>query len=394
MVTVSEVVVRAIPEGISETTDGLEEVESATKETTDQMGEQSEEMSSFAQSFQGSMGAILAGLGVATAGLLSQVPVIGEAFSGLTAVVDAVALRLDSVLRPVFGPITNKLMNLADTIATADGKFGLFLDVIITTAAILGTIAGIVVAVSAAASVLAGTFGTLATVGSVILGILGTLVTILGLPLIIIGALIVGLALLAFMFRDEITSAIGDAIQWLKDITNEFTTMVSNAKEWGSNLLSGFVESVVDFAGSVPQKIRNFVSDVEDKFDGLVSDAKDWGSDLLSGFITGIENKIQDVKEKVNEFAGAVRERMPGSNAETGPLSDLKESGQALPQTFAEGISANSGVSLRATEDALNGGGDFIGSVGGGASKVYLDGQRVDNNQGRFRKDSLTRRGG
>ena len=393
MVTVSEVVVRAVPEGISETTDGLEEVESATKETTDQMSEQSEEMSSFAQSFQGSMSAILAGLGVATAGLLSQVPVIGEAFSGLTAVVDAVALRLDSVLRPVFSPITNGLMRLADIVATADGAFGLFLDSIIVIGTTLGTIAGIIATVSTLASAFAGTFSTLATVGSVVVGVLTTIVSIIGIVPLVIAAVVVGVALLIehFIGFRNIWNGLVDRIQAgigiLRTLVDIFTTVAPAVLD---KMAAGIKEGISNAIGA----IVDFVSDVADKFDGLVSDAKEWGSDLLEGFIAGIGNKIEDVKEKVNEFADAVRDRMPSSNAETGPLSDLKESGQALPQTFAEGISANSGVSLGATEDALNGADDFIGSVGGGASKVYLDGQRVDNNQGRFRKDSLTRRGG
>ena len=340
MVTVSEVVVRAVPEGISETTDGLEEVESATKETTDQMSEQSEEMSSFAQSFQGSMSAILAGLGVAAAGLLSQVPVIGEAFSGLTAVVDAVALRLDSVLRPVFGPITNGLIRLADIIATADGAFGLFLDSIILIGTVLGTIAGIIATVSTLASAFAGTFSTLATVGSVVVGVLTTIVSIIGIVPLAIGAAIVGLALLAWHFREEIVNAISAAI-----------------------------EGIQNFASKIGPAVSSALQVVRDKFTDLVADARGWGRSLIQRFIRGIKSLVGNLRGIIGdtEIAAGV-----SVNDITGAAGDIASS----------------------AGDAASGASDFIGSVGGSANKIFLDGQRVDNNQGRFRKDSLTRRGG
>ena len=67
-----------------------------------------------------------------------------------------------------------------------------------------------------------------------------------------------------------------------------------------------------------------------------------------------------------------------------------------------EGIKLTAGVTIgdvagtasNLGSAAADAGSDFIGSVGSTASDIYLDGSRIDDNQGRFRKDALSRRGG
>jgi hypothetical protein len=263
--------------------------------------------------------------------------VIGEAFSGLTAVVDAVALRLDSVLRPAFGPITNKLFNLADSIAQADGKMGLFVDTVIVIATVLGTIAGVIATVSAAASIFAGTFATIASVGGTIITVLGSLgAAILSLP-VLLAAAIAALAAFAIAYitnwkgtRDKTNAIIGEIVSFVTSGFDELVTIAGN------------------------------------KFDALVSKAKGWGKSLMERFIAGIKSMVGNLRNAVG-------------NTE-----------------IAAGVSVNDitrGASS-AVSGATEGASDFIGSVGDGATSVYLDGTSIEDNQGRIRKDGLTRRGG
>ena len=103
MVTVSEVVVGLRSDGAEDTKDDLEGVSDQTEETTQQLDEQSEQMTELAQGFAGALEAATVGLLAASAGLLSQVPILGQLFDGLFAIVQAVALQMDQVLRPCLG---------------------------------------------------------------------------------------------------------------------------------------------------------------------------------------------------------------------------------------------------------------------------------------------------
>jgi len=71
-------------EGVGETQDKLEGVEQSMDETAESAGDSAEQLEGFSQRFAGAMGAAVAALAVGAAGLLSQVPVLGEAFSGLS----------------------------------------------------------------------------------------------------------------------------------------------------------------------------------------------------------------------------------------------------------------------------------------------------------------------
>jgi len=96
-----ELVVKALPEGFGETNDKLEKTDEKFEQVSSSMEESTGLLSSLANKFGGALSAIVAGVAIATAGLLSQVPILGEVVSGLTSVINAVAFQLDKRLRPV-----------------------------------------------------------------------------------------------------------------------------------------------------------------------------------------------------------------------------------------------------------------------------------------------------
>jgi len=82
---IESLVVSMKPDGLGETTEGLDIVQDKTEETAETMQEQSEQADSFADKFQGAMSVAVSALAVGTTGLLSQVPVLGEVLSGVSA---------------------------------------------------------------------------------------------------------------------------------------------------------------------------------------------------------------------------------------------------------------------------------------------------------------------
>jgi len=250
MTTVQEIVVKATPDGMDDVVSQTNEMESAVKDSTEEMNDQAEAMSDLSEKFQGAMGAIVTGLAVAAAGLLAQIPILGELFGALGAVLDAVAFQLDRVFRPVLAPVTDLILDLADAIFEAEG------------------------------------------------------------PLAV-----------AFL-KDFATRAKQAANDVVKRITGAFTSLVDKAKDWGKSLIEKLVKGIKSAAGAVQDIVE--------------------GINLTAGVTIG------DVAGTAGEIAGA----------------------------------------------ASDAGSDFIGSVGSSAANVYLDGTRVDDNQGRYRKDALARRGG
>jgi len=136
------------------------------------------------------MSAAVAALAVGAAGLLSQVPVLGGLFSGLAAVVEAVAFQMDGVLRPALGPLTQGFFKLSQMIFEADGIIG---DII----GAIGTIVSIVAIAAAAAfqfgsglATLSAAAGTAASVLGTIVGVITTVgAAILSLPGLIVAAI-------------------------------------------------------------------------------------------------------------------------------------------------------------------------------------------------------------
>src|SRR6056297_3193014 len=105
MTTIQEIVVKAVPAGIDETTSQMDEPEGSVSGVGEALKEQASGMSGVAKAFKGAMGAVVAGLAVSTGFLLSRVPVLGELMDGLVAVFDAMAFQLDQQLRPAISPV-------------------------------------------------------------------------------------------------------------------------------------------------------------------------------------------------------------------------------------------------------------------------------------------------
>jgi hypothetical protein len=89
--------------------DDLNNTEEQLQETTETMDDAADDAEDLSARWQGAFGAIVSGLAVAAGGILSQIPVIRGAAAGLSAVADALALRLDRRLRPAMSGF-NKLL--------------------------------------------------------------------------------------------------------------------------------------------------------------------------------------------------------------------------------------------------------------------------------------------
>jgi hypothetical protein len=441
---ISELVVAARPEGLEETSDGLEQIEQRFDETAESFDETTAEFEDLQSRWQGAMTAIVTGLSVAVGGLLSTVPVLGEVMGGLGSILEAIGFQIDQVLRPALMPLTKRLFDVSAAIFQLDGRvadlFGLWS--LFTTAifgagtallgfigytqglgaafgAVTGAISGAIGAVKSMVTIVGqavttivsgstalavglgaaiGTLGVFALEisgvldavknfgkwignklpGSVRDGFLALIFAVTG-PLSIIGAAIVGFV--KGYLKGGLSEGIDGMVSSAKSALGVFEGVWRRAHNAVKDLIGGFIDA-----------FRNMGESARDEFNDL--NVIQWGEDLVNGIITGIESKLDALRSAANSVAEVIRDRMPGSPAETGPLSDLDESGPGLVQTLSRGMTANIGQAQSAASEVAAGADPSgFGAQRSRAPSIILDGREVSRGTSRYRDDGISRQG-
>ena len=332
MPTAEELTVALRSEGASETQSDLQGVQDQFQETTNTTESAADEMSQFSTEFSGAMQAAVVGLAVAATGLLSQVPVVGEAFAGLAAVVEAVAIQMDEVLRPALSPLADAFYDLSGAIFENDllGTLAGIAGTIVSLAAIAGAVGIGIAKVSAALGSLGITAGTitgiLSTVGSAIAGVAAAIASLPAAVVAAIAVLVAALAAYALNiggFRDKVNQFAADIWTFLK---SGFSDLGESLMEWGR---------------------------------GIASDAYEWGRDLIENMIDGIQSGIDRLRDLLPD--------LPSVDFDIGGGGGTTSGGRtSRASTFAS----------RSNSSVFN-----------------IDGRRLDERTGRFGRSSTSRRG-
>lgn len=308
MTTVENLVVEMQADGIGETTDQLSEADSEMESAGENMGDSADEMQSFSQKWSGAMSVIVAGLAIAAAGLLSQVPVLGGLMEGLFSVIEAVAFQMDKVLRPILQPVADGFFKVSEAIFEADGPLGTLVGVLGVIATVLAIVGAVAFKVFGVMATLSGAWGALVAVGKIVLGVIAAIASVLGLPVVAVGALIAALLALIAVFatdfmgiRTMVLEALGKALLAFKsfagDVGDVFGEIVDNALEWGKDVMEYFAQGIkdavggpLDAAGKALDGVKDAISFDERKNDRM---AERWGEDMLTHFGMGMERGMQ-----------------------------------------------------------------------------------------------------
>lgn len=452
MAEVEELIVRAKPEGIDETTDDLEGMEKQFEETSEEMEEQSSMFQGLANKISGVMKAMVAGIAIAVGGIMSQVPVLGEVLGGVKSVVDAVAYQLDKKLRPSLTNATdgfyelsgaiydgdwdragNLVSNGIDSMGQALGGF----DWSGATNQILDSVGGMYTALGNWAEntdvkkqfnkMIDGIGRYLNNVdwgeflGTVTDGIATFFANIDWLGIIAdankkfgnaLGNLITDTdwAGLVGSMWDEIGSAIND-VDWMKvggDIITGIVDGIAAGTNWGIGAFQGFGEWIYFDSGLA----------------AAINSAFSWGEDLIEKLIDGINGSIQALKDALKDPLGTVNAiidglediagttyealveitvdllDMPGVGAET--AEEGSGEGDSIFDGIADGLpNVPSGVdwfpstplSSRGDMNQRFGQGTTTTRQSGANADVYLDGRLINDNQKRYNQTNITGNG-
>lgn len=345
---VQELLVQVSPEGVDETTRALEDQEESFTDMADTAEEESGRLADFSDRWQGAMGAVVAGLAVASAGLLSQVPVVGELMSGLFAIIEAIAFQMDQVLRPVLQPVTDAFFGLSNAIFEAEGILGIIIGVLGVLVVVLGAVAAVTFVASGAVAQLTVAYGAASTAANVLTGALGTLATALGISTVAAGLLVGGLLVLAGLSLAAlitdfmgIRTALVDLASLVLDINlmiaNAFTDLVSSAFGWGVDLMAEFAAGIlanatapIDAVAGVFDQVMGLIG-----FDLRANDlmAQRWGEDMVMHFGEGMKRGRRD----------ALPDDLLGSDGGGGGGAPAAPGGRQM-QLFIDGRQAEKGT--------------------------------------------------
>lgn len=355
MVTVEELVVKATPQGVDNVNDDLNEMEKNFENTANNVEDTSRTLGGLTRKFKGAMTAIIGGLAIGVAGVLSQVPVLGEAVDGVKSVFQALGLQIDKKLRPFMGKLSNEFYDLSAAISEGDYDkakkeikdiINLFKNI---------------------------NFGE----------ILNN--TITGIQELFSGIDFEKVSGKMIDFRDELTNKVIDDISnfadklKVKDVekaTEKFIRVLKDSifsaiknVDW-VQLLIAIAKLIGKITVGVAKAVKDEIVDplvntIEEKFQTAIEVAKQWGKDLIEKIIDGVQSKSGELSDAV---------------------SDIKIAGDVT-------IGDVAGTVPGAFDGGNNTSGGSAPASGTGAQPATLDGRSIEDNQGRYRAGNLNRRG-
>ena len=171
---------------------------------------------------------------------------------------------------------------------------------------------------------------------------------------------------------DFVKSIPGRVVDGFNSLVDIFWDFVDRVREVPGRVVEGF-RDFVDYMRELPDRTMQAISDlyarIRDRFLGLIEDAKNWGRDLIDGFVQGIRDTAM---KPVNAVTGAVDSVVGGAKGLLGiqsPSKVFQDIGGNLLEGLEKGmedfgtITAQPNISME-NALALEGGPQMAGGAG------------------------------
>lgn len=367
--------------GTDEAIENIDKTEEKLNEAGEEMGNTADSMQSLTRRMQGLGMALAASLAVATAGLLSQVPVLGQAMGGLKAIVQGLAFQLDQLLRSMgAGGLTSAMYDLSAAIFNLEGAAGAVVGAATGLLSILAPLAALFLKLgTTVAGFSAGVLALAAAVGAVI-GVLGVL------ALDELGVL--------DWFRNlgrETRKVYDKYVPKLKGAINDVLGMLGDLAGWATDGVSGAFSWIVDAfkdPKGAAEDVYGVLTDIGGWATSKVSGAFDWLGDTLGdplGTVEDIFETLEDIAEKTWNSVVEISMELADVDPDLNPFS----SGNQDASDFVPDISYGSGGG---GENKLVDVSDFAADRGGTNVSVNMDGRSLTQNDSRYRRDGTAQR--
>jgi len=365
MVTAEELLVKITPEGIGETEQELKGVEKSMEDTADSAGDSAEELQGFSEKFAGAMTSAVAALAIGAAGILAQVPVIGETGSAIQAILGSITRSIDREIRPAMNGFNQDLFATAQEAENAEGLFN--------------TLKTAVEGFDQATEDLATD-----VMQNEIEELTGITVPDNWLDL--------GWEIITVQTGD----AMGTVIDIIEQDIDQAASQVSGLEGAFSDTGETITQDVTDWVDNFINEVRNIPRDVTRFFDtlgenlsewggNLADEAISWGQDIIQGIIDGISNGIDDLQETLDELS-SISESVDIDLPDFDDLDNIDVAG-SIGGSNGGGGGGGGGGGQFTVPDLGN-----VGNIGNGGD-IQLDGRTLIEDTGRFITGSSQRRG-
>lgn len=316
MTEVSELLVKLRPEGAEEVQSSLDSTSDKFKKTAEIADEQSQKLDEFSDRWENAMGTIVTGLSVATAGLLSQIPIIGTVTQGLFAILEALALRINGVLRPVLRGVADTLFDWAAAILEAKGPLAELASIGLTVGFVLSSLVAVIGGVATALAQFGIGPGGVAAITTLLKGlasVIGTVIGILGGPLTLAILAIIGVVTGLYLAWQNNWFGIRDTV------TDVVSTVAETLSKWWDGLVALFqrgfgklLKKAFNFKGQLIALVKKIAAGFrigfETMFSLVLNNAKNFANSLVSIIESGVNKALGAIPKEVRDRLG-----LPGS---------------------------------------------------------------------------------
>ena len=320
------------------------------------------------------------GIGAATTavmgGIISSSSALSGSLGSMRLAFSTMAAEIGNEFAPAFTEVEDSIWSVESGFTSLNEESG-------------GTIGLLIGIATAGASAAAGIFGikaaVMATVGTAGL-IAGFKVAGIGAIVALAGAWVFNIGNIRDKTTDMIQEMIGDTkfkiLKWTLFLPQTLTYMIIDwLKKWGgmvsdtiseSESLKGALKNIFSNTKTmIANKVEDIVFNVRAKFSSLVSSAKKWGSDLVSNFADGLDSKLSDAKDSIGGIKNEIKKNISFDIKSNDRMA--RRWGSDLVREFNRGILKERGE-LKANVSNLSGGsGGRKGSSGGDNIEVVFE---------------------
>lgn len=155
-----------------------------------------------------------------------------------------------------------------------------------------------------------------------------------------------GVSSFASSIWSTIKSTVSNAIETVR---STISNVLSTIKSLWETTWNNFVSAVKTAASNIMAAIRQIVSDITGAFTGLISQAYNWGANIVGGLVNGIKSMAGKAKDAMGSVISGIASVLPGSPAETGPLSGqgyVKLRGERFMEDLTSALKDTSGLQM------------------------------------------------
>ena len=145
---------------------------------------------------------------------------------------------------------------------------------------------------------------------------------------------------------------IKNVLQGVLDLMQgDFGGFKKNMKEAAQALWDGVVEVFNGVWSLLKQPLQNIRTKIKESWSELIAKMKQIGADIIDGVITGIKDKITAVTDTIKNVGGSLWTSFKEAIDADSPSKLFAKGGKFMMQGLANGITANVGKPLAATEE-------------------------------------------